>query len=168
MSKKIIALAFIPAIGLALFGASSANAFGGQGSGRGMGQFDSFRGNGNGFLTQEERADFRGDCMSPSDEERQARWEERQAFRNEQRTEVENFTGLTRDEIRDMHRNGGSIGDALAQNGVTKESAQAFLTEQANERVDAIVENHDLTSAQEQTLRDRVSSFVSRILDRWF
>lgn len=168
MTKKILALTFIPVMGLMLLSTSSAYAFVGQGFGRGMGQFDQTRGNGNGFMTQEERAGFRGDCMSLTDEERQARWEERNAFREEQREEFENFTGLSREEMRELHRNGQSVGDALSENGITEEEVEEFLTSQVNERVDTIVERQDLSDDQEQTLRDRVSDFVSRILDRWF
>ena len=88
--------------------------------------------------------------------------------REERQKEVEDFTGLSHEEMQRLHWNGGSVGDVLESKGITEAEAEAFLAEQAREHVDSIVERHNLDADAERTLRDRVSGFVDRILERWF
>lgn len=94
--------------------------------------------------------------------------EKRQENRQEKIAAIEEFTGLTKEELKDAHKEGKTIGEIVKEQGKTKEEAEIFLTEQANKRVDIIVENHNLTEEQEQTLRARIAEFVQRILERWF
>jgi hypothetical protein len=166
MKNKLFTLALLPVIGFMVLGATSAYAFEGEGlKERGM-----HRGgqHGAGFMTQEMREEFRGEFALLNTEEQQAFHEERMEMRAQHREAVEDFTGLTRDEMRELHRNGESVGGTLIENGITEDDAEDFLTKQANERVDNIVERHNLDSDEEETLRDRVADFVNRILERWF
>ena len=122
----------------------------------------------NGLVTQEERAEFRANFENLTEEERAAHKEERRAFREEQKAAFEEFSGLTREEVKEAKQNGESIGDVLTEQGITEAGTGVFLTEQANNKVDHIVETHNLDEAQETTLRDRIPTFVQNILNRWF
>lgn len=169
MNKKLVAYAILPVVGLALFGtgAVSVEAWGGgQGMGGGMGRQGGMHGQGQGLgLVSEE---MREQVREMSYEER-AEWrQERAEFREQHQEEMENFTGLSHEEMRELHWNGESVGDVLESKGITEAEAEAFLTEQAEERVDAIADRHDLDAEAEETLRDRVSGFVDRVLERWF
>jgi hypothetical protein len=168
MNKKLVAYAILPVVGLALFGtgAISAEAWGGSGFGGGMGRQGGMHGQGQGFgLVSEE---VREQVRSMSFDERAELRQERAEFRDQHREEMENFTGISHEEMRELHWNGGSVGDILKSKGITEAEAEKFLTDEAEERVDAIVERHDLDADAEETLRDRVSGFVDRILNRWF
>ena len=121
-------------------------------------------GQGAGLISPELREDIRG----MSYEERAELRQSRQAVREEHREEMENFTGISHEEMRELHWNGESVGDVLEANGVTESEAEEFLTERAEERVDFIVDRHDLDADAEESLRDRITGFVDRILGRWF
>lgn len=169
MNKKLYTLAILPVMGLALLGTHSAYAFGGDGQGQHTGgMYRGNQGNGAGLVSQKTRGVFRAECQALSTEEREVLHGERMEMREEHRGDMEAFTGLTHEEMRELHRNGESTEDALKANGITEEDAEAFLTERANERVDTIVEQRNLDSAEEETLRERIADFVNRILDRWF
>lgn len=169
-STSIIALGVLAAT---LLGANTAFAFGGGGGHRFQGPRGGY---GEGIVPAEMRAEWRQTAKAEFEnltaEERQAKFkqmrEERKTIRQENGAAFENFTGLTREDIRTAHMNGKSMGDLLSEQGITEADAETFLTEQANERVDAIVEQHDLSAEEEQTLRDRIAEFVQNILDRWF
>lgn len=166
INKKIL----LGVSSFAIFGAlvlpQSASAFGGRGM-RGGGRFgggeDRFH-----LVPEEMRQEFRADWENLSDEEKAAMREERKAMRGEKGAAMEEFTGLTREEMREARQNGESVGDIITENGVTQEDAEEFLTEQANNRVENIVEKHDLDESAEQTIRDRIAEFVQSILARWY
>ena len=158
-----IALALIALVGISALSANTADAFGGGRGGHrggGEGRF--------GLVPQELREEFRADFQNLTDEERAELRAERRAMHEEKRAGFEEFTGLSRDELRDIRRDGGSIGDALTEQGITQDAAETFLTDRANDKVDAIVDRHDLSDDQEQTIRGRVAEFVQNILNRWF
>ena len=172
MKTKLFTFTILPALALILI-APSAYAFGGQGMGQGFGKGEGMHGMGGmrgglGPVPEEMREAWREDCDDLTLEERQARREEMRAQRDEHRAEMESFIGYTREEMRELHRSGESMSDVLEEQGITESEAEAFLTEQANERVDNIVARHDLDSDEEKTLRDRIADFVQNILDRWF
>lgn len=93
---------------------------------------------------------------------------ENRAQRDEKRAELEAFVGLSRDEIRTARRSGQSMGDILAAQGKSEADAETFLTEQANQRVEMIAEDHALSAEEKFTLQERVSNFVQSMLSRWF
>jgi len=154
ISKTALTFAAVAGITTAL--TQPALAFDGNGGGPRSGK--------NGLIPLEMRQQFRREYADLSDEEQAKLREERQ----EHRAETETFTGMTREQMREAHRNGESIGDVLASQGKTEADAQAFLTEQANERVETIAARHNLTQQQTQTLRERVTAFVQNMLSRWF
>jgi DNA-directed RNA polymerase specialized sigma subunit len=137
---------------------------------RGEGKSDRFGGGDDRYrlVSEEIREEFRAKRGNLSEEDRVARREEKMAFRQEKGTAIQEFTGLTREEMREACQNGESIGDILAEKGLTQQDAEAFLTEQANNRLDGIVERHNLDESAEQTLKERVAKFVQSILSRWF
>ena len=144
----------------------SASAFGGRGMGGGSrfgGGEDRLH-----LVPEEMREEFRAEWENLSDGEKAALREDRRAMREEKGAAMGEFTGLTREEMREARQNGESIGDIIAENGVTQEDAEKFLAEQANNRVDNIVEKHDLDESTEQTIRDRIVKFVQSILARWY
>lgn len=104
-------------------------------------------------MTPEERAAFKGNMR---------------ANMQKHHADMETFTGLTHEEIMEAKQSGLTMGEILTAQGKTKADAEVFLTNKANERVTAIVEQHDLNAAQEQTLRDRIAQFVQNVLSRWF
>lgn len=161
MNKKIFGLAALVVAGtMALFSVTSADAFGGHGPRGGEGR-------GFGLISQEMREEFREDWQNLTEEEKDALRQEREERREEHRAEMEEFLGMTRDEMREAHLN-GNLPEILEENGVTQEEAEAFLTEKANEKVEIIAEKHELTEEQEQSIRDRIAEFVQVRLDRWF
>lgn len=81
---------------------------------------------------------------------------------------IEEFTGLSIQEIRTLVRNGESLGDIIQELGKTPEEAEAFLTELGTTKVDKIVEVHNLNDEDANSLYSRVSDWVSNIIDRWF
>lgn len=170
MNRTLAAFTFVPALALVLLGgASIASADGGHGYG-GMGKGMGFnRGGGaQGLISTELREEFRENCATLTPEEREERRETMHALRDAHRAELEEFTGLSREEMRDLQRSGESIGDALAARGISQEEAEEFLTDQANDRVDTLVELRDLSAEDEQSMRDRIADFVARMIDRWF
>ena len=181
MKKKLFALTVLPALALVAI-APSAYAFGGQGMGLGEGrEFRNApgmhegprRGNGAGMramdlVTPEMREAWREDCDSLTAEEREARREEMREMRDEHRAEMEDFIGLSREEMRERHMDGDTMGDILEEQGITESEAESFLTQEANERVDNIVERHNLDADEEKTIRDRIAEFVQNMLERWY
>ena len=174
MNKKyLLTLGTLGAVTLVMVSPTSVSAFGGFGSGDGqkpagmMGKIAGMH-RGGGFLTEEMRSQFREEHQNLSDEERAQLREKRQLRREEHHAEMEEFTGMTREEMRAAHQDGQNIGDILTESGKTEAEVEAFLTENASERVDHILEMHDLDATQEATLRERISEFVDRILGRWF
>lgn len=151
------------------FGAQSALAFGG-------GEHKGPRGDREGLVPQEMKAEWReakkAEFENLTDEERQALREEmrenKQTAREERRAAFEEFTGLSGEELKEAKQSGESIGNLLSAQGITEGDAENFLTEQATNKVDSITERHDIDAEDEQTLRDRISTFVQSILDRWF
>lgn len=151
MKKKLFAFALLPVLGLMVLGTDSAYAFKGE---RGEGGHD--------------RGVHKEYLSTLTDEEREALKEERRATREEHREAFEDFSGLSREDIQDIREEGGSIGDALKENGITESDAEEFLTERAEERVEWKVDTFDLDEDEEENLRDRISSFIDRILSKWF
>ena len=120
------------------------------------------------LVPEEMRNEFREEWKNLSDEEKEELKSQRKERREERKAEMENFVGLTREEVREARQNGESMGDILESQGKNQEDAETFLTEKANEKVDNIVERHSLDENSEQTLRDRISEFVGSIMNRWF
>ena len=167
MNKKLLGLSALTLAGvMMLSGATSADAFGDGEGQRGMRSVG--EGQGFGLVSEEMREQFRSEYEALSDEEKESLRAEREVNREQKRAEMEEFTGMTREEMREAHRNGQDVSEILSENGVTEESAKAYLTQKANERVDTIVERHDLDEAEVQSIKDRISGFVQSKLDRWF
>lgn len=123
-------------------------------------------------LREEWRAERKVEFANLTDEERQALREEmktkRAGMHEEKKQAFLAFSGLTADEVKEARQSGESIGDILEAQGITEEDAEAFITARANDKVDTIVERHNLDEDKEQTLRERVSTFIGKILSKWF
>lgn len=132
----------------------------------------SWKGDKYGLVPKEIKEQFKVEFENLSDEEKAELKEQYRAMKQEMKQNkiaaMEEFTGLTHEEIKAAHLEGKTMGEILAEQGITEEQAEEFLTEQTNEKVDQIVEKHDLDEEQEQTLRDRIVEFVQRILEKWF
>ncbi|MDA1079747.1 MAG: hypothetical protein O2840_03630 [bacterium] len=155
---KKTSLGLATASGVLLVTLSPASAFEGE---RRMGMQDK-------LVPTEMHKPFRAQHENLTEEEREQLREERRAHRDEKRAEMEAFVGLSRDEMRDARKSGQSMGDILAAQGKSEADAEAFLTEQANERVEMLSERHELSTEQVTTLRSRVTNFVQSMLARWF
>jgi DNA-directed RNA polymerase specialized sigma subunit len=168
-----IALVTTLVVGGTLLGSTSVSAFEGgmRGKMHDRGGKDRFH-----LVSQEMRDEFRAEHKAEfenlSQEERKAlkveHRAEKKAHREEHKQEVADFVGVSTDELKEARNNGTSIGDLLTQNGKTQDEANTFLTEKANERVDFIVERHELNSEEEASVRSKVTEFVANILGRWF
>jgi hypothetical protein len=169
--KKVFAYALLPVLSFVALGAGSAYAQAGDG-GFGRGMHKGMHGGENSLVPAEMRTEWREEFRLLSDEEhkelRDERREGRQANRKQRHAEFEEFSGLTRSEVRELRQSGTPLGEALEEQGVTEEEASMFLTERAEEKVDHIVERHNLDSDDEQTLRDRIEDFVAAIVAKWF
>lgn len=177
LTTAALALAIVAGVGAV--GAHSVDAFGGFRGGEdggfkgGMHRIHSGE---NALVPEELRSEWRTEKRAlledMTDEERQEYFEERRAERQEHReaktAAFEEFVGLDKEEIRELKADGQSMGDILESQGITEDEAEDFLTERANDKVDDLVERHDLSEADENTLRDRIANFVQNILDRWF
>jgi len=173
-NKALYSILVLGLFSLAGVGIVSANN-GGQG-------FRGFRDGGRGMrgggimmgelITNDMREGFREDMKlnikNLTKEERNALKEKHHSQILQKQAEFESFTGLTRTEMRDLRQSGGTIGEVLISNGKTQADAEVFLTKQANDRIDSIVERHGLSSSEEATLRSKVSGSVQNIIDRWF
>lgn len=171
-SITTFALALTILAGASVVGLDTAEAHGGKGFG--------FRGgmhnNENTLVPQELREEWRAEkremLADLTQEERQAYREEhraeKQEYREAKKEAFEEFVGLEKEEIRELKQDGQSMGEILEGQGISEDEAEEFLTERANEKVDFLVEKHDLGAVDEQTLRDRIANFVQSILDRWF
>ena len=168
MSK--VMLAMIMSAGLLGASVVSADAFGGHGGDRmHRGDKDHVGAKGHvGLVPTELREQLRSQHQNLSEEERAQMHESHQAKRAEKRAAFEDFTGLSREELRERRQEGANIGDVLAEQGISEDEAAAFLGDRATERVNNIVEHHDLNAEQEHSIRDRVSDFVQKMLNRWF
>ncbi|MCK5027548.1 MAG: hypothetical protein KAS07_03955 [Candidatus Pacebacteria bacterium] len=170
ITKTVVASLIVAGI-LVTMGVQSTLAFGGNlGGGKNM-RIESGSEGKEGLVPSEIRENFRVNSQNFTSEEkvqfRQERQKNNQNMREEKRAQMEEFTGLSRDEMQTACQE-GSIGKILTDQGITEDEAEEFLTESANERVDDIVERHNMSAEDEQTLRDRIVDFVERILDRWF
>ena len=178
LTTAALALAIVAGVGA--IGTTSVEAFGGGFRGGEDGGFRGgvhrMHGGENALVPEELRSEWheekRALLENMTDEERQVYFEEHRAERQEHRAEkvaaFEEFVGLERDEIRELKADGQSMGDVLADQGITEDEAESFLTERANDKVDTLVERHDLNEEDENTLRDRIANFVQSMLDRWF
>ena len=123
-------------------------------------------------LREEWRSEKRAMLEDMTQEERQAYRQEhraeKQAYREAKKAAFEEFSGLTREEVKERKQAGESMRDILSDQGITEAEAEDFLTERANDKVDYLVEKHDLDAEDEQTLRDRIANFVQAVLDKWF
>jgi len=165
MKKSLLVAALVLTAGVTLASVNAASAFGGEDH-QGMRRGGEHRAGT--LISPELREEMRAQHQNMSEEERAARHAEHRAMRAEKHEAMEEFTGLSHDELREVRRDGGSIGGVVLENGRTQQDAEVFLQQQANERVDAIVERHNLDDAQEQGVRDRVGEFVQNMLNRWF
>ncbi len=123
-------------------------------------------------MKEEFRAEHQAEFENLSEEERNTLREEhrneRRANREEHQQEVADFVGVSTDELKEAHDNGVSMGEILTENGISQTDAETFLTEQATERANSIVEKHELSGEKEATVRARVTEFVQSILSKWF
>ncbi|HVU80130.1 MAG TPA: hypothetical protein VHD37_02075 [Candidatus Paceibacterota bacterium] len=114
------------------------------------------------------QAQAKDDFKNMTKEERKSWMEDMKAQWQKWRTDWENFVGLSSKEIRAELKDGKTMGDVLEDQGKSEAQTKVFLTDKANDRVDALADRYDLSSSQEATLRDRIANFVQHILDRWF
>ena len=120
------------------------------------------------LIPPELKSQFKTDYQSLTEAEKQALRQEREAYREEHKSQLESFLGMTQEELRAAKRSGESMGDILSEKGISQEQAESFLTERVSEKVDKIVDRHDLSPEQADTIKSRVTDFVQNILTRWF
>jgi len=160
---SLAVIALVATVGISAISIESAAACEGFGKGKHFAKGDRFH-----LVPPEMKSEFRGKFKDLSDEERAVLKEEMKAMKQAHHAQMEEFTGHTKEEMREFRKDGKTMGDILAEQGKTQEDAEAFLTEMANDRVDTIVERHDLSAEDEQTIRERIVEFVQHILNKWF
>lgn len=120
------------------------------------------------LLTQEERQQLREGFKDLDEDERQDIKNILKEFREDRKDQFEDFTGLTRDEIKELRKNGESVGEVIVDGGRSESDIKDFLEDQANDHIDIIVDLHDLDDDFEDTLRDRVDDFVDKVFEKLF
>jgi len=123
---------------------------------------------GMGLIPKEAKQKFKSKFKVMTEEEKAKMREERKVMMQEKRAAMKEFIGLSREEMREAKKLGKNVGDVLLEQGKTIEDAEKFLTDQAEKKIEKITEVHDLSEDAEKKIRDRLTSFVQRILDRWF
>lgn len=120
------------------------------------------------FLPQDVRQEFRADFEALSGEEKAARQEERKAFHEEMRKKWEDFTGISRDEMEQLHRDGEKLGDVLQEHGVTEQSMREFMLGNQDEHIAHMKENHEIGDDEEKSIRERFNAFIDKMIERLF
>ena len=119
-------------------------------------------------LTEDERESMQEEMKSLSEDERTALHEEKKANRESNKQTFENFSGITKEDAKEIRQSGGSIGDVIIDNGKTESEIKDFFEDQAEERVEDFVERHDVSSETETNLRAKISEFVEQMFERLF
>lgn len=167
--NSLIALAVLGAVTL---GANSALAFGPGGEGKGPRHGGDREGLVPTELREEFRAEKKAELENMTDEERQAFFEEKRTAHEERRAEkkaaFEEFTGLTKEEIKEQRESGFTMGEILANQGIDEAEATTFVTDTVSEKANAIIEKHDVSDEDAQTILDRVQEMIQKILDKWY
>lgn len=120
------------------------------------------------LVPDEIRAGFMEEFKNLSDEERFRLRRHHMGMWSGKHRMIEEFTGLSIDEIKLRIQEGESLGDIIQELGKTEEEAEAFLTEIGSTKVDKIAETHNLSDEDTENLRSRISEWVNKILERWF
>lgn len=84
------------------------------------------------------------------------------------KAKFESFVGKTKEEIAEARKDGATMGQILEESGKTKEDAQQFLADRGEEKLAHIKQKKDISPEKEQKIRNKINSFVQRILGRWF
>lgn len=160
--KMTMAVATVTVLGATILLTRQVSAHGrfGSGAGRENAQYR--------LVPEEMRSQFMNEYHNLSEEERISLREQRSLRMGMKHRHIEEFTGLSMEEIRERVRNGESLGDIIHELGKSPEEAEAFLTDLGNKKVDTIVESHNLSEEDASNLYSRVSEWVSNILSRWF
>lgn len=111
---------------------------------------------------------FRARYRRLSGEQREV-FKKRHAERKAQRrAEFEAFIGKSKDEISDAKAQGRSMGEVLQESGKTEQDAREFLNKRVEQKIAHVKERHDISEKKEQKIRERMSSFVEKIIGKWF
>lgn len=166
MNKQIkVSLATLTLVFGFMLLSSSLYAYNGEGNKQGLGKNigDKFK-----LIPEELHNQIKQQHQNLSAEEKEQLRSERKQTRDARRAEMEEFTGISREEMKQAHLQGKNMGDVLSENGVSYDEAQAFLTQKANEKVNDIATRHSLSESQLNSVKVRVNDFVNSILTRWF
>ncbi len=159
--KKTLLYSIVALSLFGMVGVSEANAFSGMPKG---GQ----KGNRLGLLTPELKESFKQERKNLSKEERQILKENRQNNQEEKRKELENFLGLSHDEIKSLKKTGLSMGEIVQKQGKSESDVRNFFTQRMSTRVNKIMETHNLTESQVTELKNRISQVIDNIITSWF
>jgi len=119
-------------------------------------------------LTEDERESIRADRESLSEDERTALREEKKTNRESNKQAFENFSGITKEDAKEIRQSGGSIGNVILDSGKSESEIKNFLENQAEERVEDFVERFDVSAETETTLRAKIADFVENMFERLF
>ena len=123
---------------------------------------------GAGFVTEEIMERIKESHQDLTEEEKEAFKEERKENRESKKAEMEAFIGVTHEEMREAREEGKTMSDILAENGKTQADAEAFLRSEALEKIDSMVENHNLSSEDRESMLANIDEYVSNHIERWF
>ncbi len=108
-------------------------------------------------MTDEERAEYFKDQEAMRD-----------AIRDEQAAAFEDFLGIDKDELRELRRDGVTLTEILEEQDITETEAEEFLTERAEDKIDYLTEQYDLSDVEIDALLERVDDHVAEVLDHWY
>lgn len=110
----------------------------------------------------------RGDFKEMTEEEREEYREDAKTFRADMKASFENFVGLSKEELKEARKDGQTMGEILEDQGKDRDETEDFLTARGEARIDFVDDHHDLSAEDEVTLRARITTWIGKVLDRWF
>lgn len=94
--------------------------------------------------------------------------EESQAFRAEQRAELQEFIGLDHNELKALHEDGENMADILDGQNIEENDMEDFLNDQIEELMSFMIDERDLDDDQIEKIESQLYSRVEHKLDRWY
>ena len=101
-------------------------------------------------------------------EQRRQLREHHQEWMSEHHKEMEEFVGLSHEEMRERVRQGDSIGDILREQGKTPAELEQFLQKETSDRLEHISRVVDLAPETRMNIQQRVSEMIKQVAERLF
>ena len=109
-----------------------------------------------------------GQRLDLTDEQRIELRQHRQEWMRQHHQAMEDFMGMSHEEMMERIRQGETMGDILREQGKTPAELEAFLQSQAEKRMADVDQVVELPDQVKLTLRERIAEMIQRMSDRLF